>query len=155
MDTEYLKLTVGDALTRGCAATATVRPADSVEYLAKWLHKCVTPELLAAFIVCVIWFFLFSPKKANHPKLGRVCSRRYVKNESIKETYFAEKAAAEASEAAVKVRMGKQSVIHTPTSCIHTSAVHCIERVSPAIRLHFVCWCLWRCNPPFISLSFC
>lgn len=41
MDTEYLKLTVGDALTRGCAATATVRPADSVEYLAEWLHQCV------------------------------------------------------------------------------------------------------------------
>ena len=42
MDTDYLKLTVGDALTRGCAATATVRPADSVEYLAKWLHKYVS-----------------------------------------------------------------------------------------------------------------
>ena len=43
LDTDYLKLTVGDALTRGCAATATVRPADSVDYLAKWLHKCVPP----------------------------------------------------------------------------------------------------------------
>ena len=41
MDTEYLKNTVGDALTRGCAVTATVRPADSVEYLANWLQQCV------------------------------------------------------------------------------------------------------------------
>jgi len=40
MDSEYLKNTVGDALTRGCAATATVRPADSLAYLARWLHKC-------------------------------------------------------------------------------------------------------------------
>ena len=41
MDTNYLKDTVGDALTRGCAATATVRPGDPVEYLANWLHKYV------------------------------------------------------------------------------------------------------------------
>ena len=46
MDSEFLKNTVGDALTRGCAATAAVRPADSLAYLAEWLDKYAKNETI-------------------------------------------------------------------------------------------------------------
>jgi len=37
----YLQRTVGAALAAGCAATAAQQPADPVEYLGRWLLKCV------------------------------------------------------------------------------------------------------------------
>ena len=41
MESEYVRRSVGQALTLGLAEVATVRPADPVEYLALWLlqHK--------------------------------------------------------------------------------------------------------------------
>jgi hypothetical protein len=36
-DTKYLKETVGQALARGCAATAAAQANDPVEHLGLWL----------------------------------------------------------------------------------------------------------------------
>mmetsp|Transcript_31137 Transcript_31137/g.77492 ORF Transcript_31137/g.77492 Transcript_31137/m.77492 type:complete len:512 (-) Transcript_31137:119-1654(-) len=90
LDTEYLKNTVGDALTRGCAATATIRPTDSIEYLAKWLHK-------------------------------------YVKNESIKERFFAEKAAAEESAAKVKAEADATATREQATRSAQNNAIESLN----------------------------
>ncbi|KAK9810063.1 hypothetical protein WJX72_004180 [[Myrmecia] bisecta] len=40
-DSDYLKRTVGDSLSRGCAAVVAANPADPVEYLGLWLLRCV------------------------------------------------------------------------------------------------------------------
>ena len=41
MDTEYLKATVGSALSTGIAETVLMRPEDPVDYLAQRLMKWV------------------------------------------------------------------------------------------------------------------
>ena len=38
-DTSYLKDTVGDALSRACAACIEVQPLDPVEFTARWLLR--------------------------------------------------------------------------------------------------------------------
>lgn len=38
-ETSYLVDTVGQALSKGVAATATAQPSDPVEYLAEWLLR--------------------------------------------------------------------------------------------------------------------
>lgn len=40
-ETAYLRELVGDALSRGCAATAVAQPNDPVEYLGQWLLRYV------------------------------------------------------------------------------------------------------------------
>ena len=40
-DAEYLKDLVGGPLAEGCAAVAVANPVDPVDYLAKWLLRCV------------------------------------------------------------------------------------------------------------------
>ncbi|GAQ82871.1 hypothetical protein KFL_001270140 [Klebsormidium nitens] len=37
MDTDYLKSTIGNALSEGCAATALAHPPDPVDFLSSWL----------------------------------------------------------------------------------------------------------------------
>jgi hypothetical protein len=37
MDTEYLRSTIGEALSQACAATALSHPSDPVEFLSSWL----------------------------------------------------------------------------------------------------------------------
>jgi hypothetical protein len=41
MEVAYLKDTIGEALSEGCASTAIAAPGDPVEFLGKWLLKCV------------------------------------------------------------------------------------------------------------------
>ena len=41
MDSEYLKLAVGDALSMALASVALVKPADPIEYIGLWLAKYV------------------------------------------------------------------------------------------------------------------
>lgn len=37
MDTDYLRSTIGNALSEGCAATALAHPPDPVDFLSSWL----------------------------------------------------------------------------------------------------------------------
>lgn len=41
MDSEYLKLAVGDALSKALASVSLVKPADPIEYIGLWLAKYV------------------------------------------------------------------------------------------------------------------
>lgn len=69
MESEYVRRSVGQALTLGLAEVATVRPADPVEYLALWLlqHKRNLNEKdkVDRLLYCIIYmatknvFFLF------------------------------------------------------------------------------------------------
>lgn len=46
-ETEYLVYTVGQALSKGVAATVQAQPADPVEWLAEWLLRHACEALLA------------------------------------------------------------------------------------------------------------
>ena len=45
-DAEYVKDLVGGPLAEGCAAVAAANPVNPVDYLAKWLLRCVRSILV-------------------------------------------------------------------------------------------------------------